>query len=109
MKKCRINEILIKFLVFNFICSTTGCYSKFEVVEDKAEGTEVHLRKRYNDSERYTTTKYRIYSKSNKLIEKGKVSIFEGTWPETEESVTIKYDTLTNKWKEKNVFKKNVK
>jgi hypothetical protein len=76
-----------------------SCYSK-SVCTEATTGNKTQIRTRYSNSKRIKIEKYEIYSPSGKLLEKGKVSILQGTWPEVLADYRVTYDTISGRWVE---------
>jgi len=100
MKRCRANETSLQLLLSFSIFLVSGCYSKF-IISDSGNGTYTEIISRFNYKKNTIHKRYKTWTISGKLVEKGKVSILQGTWPVVQDDYFIKYDTVSGNWMEK--------
>jgi hypothetical protein len=104
MKKFQ-SEYLFKYMLplISFMM-VTGCYSSSETIKSNDAGTVTIVKYRVLSNKGMIKSKYKVFTFSNKLIEKGRVSERTGCWPEVIYSNVATYDTLTGSVKERNIF-----
>ena len=101
MKKCRNVSTKLHIASCYVMIVLMSCYSK-SVCTEATTGVRTQVKTRYSSSKRIKIEKYKIYSSTGKLMEKGRVSILQGTWPEVLADYRVTYDTISGRWIELN-------
>ena len=104
MRKFQSEYSFIYLLPLICLLMVTGCYSSSEIIKNNDAGTVTIVKNRVLSKRGMKKSKYKVFTFSNKIVEKGKVSERTGCLPEVVYSNVATYDTLTGRIKERNIF-----
>lgn len=109
MRRCQSKYLFEYILPLICFVMVTGCYSSSEIIKNNDSRTVTIVKNRVLSNKGMKKSKYKVFTYSNKIVEKGRVNMLTGCWPEVIYSNIATYDTLTGRVKERNIFQLSIR